>query len=367
MVYDEGVVVDSMPGGPMGNSPTPTWAGPEPSADRAVNKPSERESLPEDLPPAPELSEGELPARPVPPSNRENAADDDMLAAPPQPSDAENDDLFDTPAEQPAAGEDDLFSAPTDQPADTEPAMEQAPSDDLFGAPAEETPAEEPTANEDLFGAPAEEPATEPPAEDSEDLFGAPEEEPAASDDLFGSPADEAATEPAAEEPPAEEPAAAEDDLFGVPAETPAADESAEEDLFGAPAEEPSADAPADDVFGAPAADEEDLFGAPAEEPAADEPPADEAADDLFGDTGSVLQLPGGLSSLSLRHWVDNTGSYTVDARLVAVIDGHVRLLKANGRTTTVALSRLSDHDLSFVNRQAAAQQARALSQTAQR
>lgn len=66
-----------------------------------------------------------------------------------------------------------------------------------------------------------------------------------------------------------------------------------------------------------------------------------------------------------MREWVDNTGTYTVKARLVQLMDGHVRLLKDNGRTTTVALSRLSENDIRFVERQASAQQASPL-QTAQ-
>jgi hypothetical protein len=175
---------------------------------------------------------------------------------------------------------------------------------------------------------------------------------------MFGAPAE-----------PAETPAT--DDLFGAPAEEPAAEPEAADDMFGAPAEEP-ADSGTDDLFGPASSDEDDLFGAPVEEaaPPADEQPApadEPEEDDLFGGFGAILEQPGGLSSLSLRHWVDNTGRYTVDARLLGVVDGHVKLLKANGRTTTVAFSRLCDEDLAFVNRQAAAQQAEKLAQTAQR
>ena len=36
--------------------------------------------------------------------------------------------------------------------------------------------------------------------------------------------------------------------------------------------------------------------------------------------------------------WVDNTGSFSCRARLVRFLDGQVRLLKDNGRTTTVSL-----------------------------
>jgi hypothetical protein len=63
--------------------------------------------------------------------------------------------------------------------------------------------------------------------------------------------------------------------------------------------------------------------------------------------------------------WVDNTGKYTVNARLVRFIEGKVQLMKDTGRTTTVPLDRLSERDLQFVNRQANAQKT-TTTQTAQ-
>lgn len=105
------------------------------------------------------------------------------------------------------------------------------------------------------------------------------------------------------------------------------------------------------------------------EEPAPAEEPAEEegsALDDLF-DFGSILTQPGGFDSLALRRWTDNTGSYQVDARMLSVSGTHVKLMKATGRTTTVPLSRLSSADLEFVNLQASAQKAEAISRTAQR
>jgi hypothetical protein len=49
----------------------------------------------------------------------------------------------------------------------------------------------------------------------------------------------------------------------------------------------------------------------------------------------------------------------------MSFIDGQVRLMKDNGRTTTVPLGRLSASDLEFVHRQAKAERA-SLFQTAQ-
>jgi SLA1 homology domain 1, SHD1 len=57
-----------------------------------------------------------------------------------------------------------------------------------------------------------------------------------------------------------------------------------------------------------------------------------------------------------MRTWVDNTGRFSCEGRLVRFMDGYVRLMKDNGHTTTVPVYRLSANDLSFVNRQASAQ-----------
>jgi hypothetical protein len=83
----------------------------------------------------------------------------------------------------------------------------------------------------------------------------------------------------------------------------------------------------------------DDLFNeapkaAPEEAPAA---PAVE--DDPFSSNG---QLPN-------RSWVDNTGRYTISGRLVKVLDGKVRLLKDNGKFSTVEMRRLSAGDRQYV------------------
>ncbi|MEX2316907.1 MAG: SHD1 domain-containing protein [Pirellulales bacterium] len=80
--------------------------------------------------------------------------------------------------------------------------------------------------------------------------------------------------------------------------------------------------------------------------------------------SSAVLRESGGLASDQDREWVDNTGRYTTRGRLVTFLDGHVRLLKENGRTTTVPLARLSQNDLEFVNRQASAQRATEIERT---
>jgi hypothetical protein len=58
---------------------------------------------------------------------------------------------------------------------------------------------------------------------------------------------------------------------------------------------------------------------------------------------------PAAEGRLTLREWVDGSGHFRVQARLILVLDGKVRLLKETGRTTTVALERLSAADRAYV------------------
>jgi SLA1 homology domain 1, SHD1 len=176
-------------------------------------------------------------------------------------------------------------------------------------------------------------------------------------------PAETPATTPPATTPPATTPPAT-----TPPATTPPAEKPAETDLFGTPStdtksgtstttnkptEEPTAteskpaEKPAE-----PAAEEKKP-----EEKKADEKKAEEEKDPLFGSL-KVLREAGGLASNEVRVWNDNTGKFSCHGRLIQFRNGHVRLIKDNGRTTTVPLARLSNRDLEFVNRQAAAQQA---------
>ena len=237
-----------------------------------------------------------------------------------------------TQPEQPATVERPVDIAPVEPALPPHPApvaTSVPPVEDLFNGtepatpPAETPVVEAPTATE----APATEaPATEPATEPADDLFSPPAEEPAE-------------TTPAESAAPAETPATEEatDDLFG-------GTESTETTPPATDAAPPATDAPAE---------------TPAEAPAEGEQPAEET-DDIFG-ARNVLQEAGGLASNEMRMWVDNTGSYSVNARLVRFVDGHVRLMKENGRTTTVPLNRLSERDLQFVNRQATAQKATTL------
>lgn len=159
--------------------------------------------------------------------------------------------------------------------------------------------------------------------------------------------------------------AANSDDLFGelpgldaAPAKAPSANEDS---LFGDPATEPEATEPAEPT--PPAGESDDLFS---------EPPADDkdgALDDLFsqwnGDSELVENVAEvdapleaeiatadtltGLDHTELRTWVDNTGGFRTEGRLVKIGDDYIRLLKDNGKTCTVPRSRLSDEDSDYV------------------
>jgi hypothetical protein len=189
-----------------------------------------------------------------------------------------------------------------------------------------------------------------PPAEAPNDLFGpATESEPSAPAEVGGDLSGPSASEPAGNDQPA----------------TPA--EPTTPDLFGPTSNEPSTPADA----GASGATETPSAQPPAEETAPAEPsttpeekPKDDA-DDLFGGFGAILREPGGLASDAMREWVDNTGRFACHGRMMEFQDGHVRLLKDNGRTTTVPIYRLSQSDLEFVHRQASAQRADVFSRTA--
>jgi hypothetical protein len=165
------------------------------------------------------------------------------------------------------------------------------------------------------------------------------------------------ATPPAAAPPAATPPATApSDDLFSpAPKTEPKSDAKAT--TTQKPVEKPAnADTkPAEKPAAAPADADKSK---PADKDKQDEKPKTEEKDPLFGSAPSVLHEAGGLASDEMRQWTDNTGNFSCHGRLVRFFDGQVRLLKDNGRTTTVPLSRLSTRDLEFVNRQASAQQA---------
>jgi len=160
--------------------------------------------------------------------------------------------------------------------------------------------------------------------------------------------------------------------------ETPQAADTAPEATPAPEAPAPAPAKPADDPFGAaaviapaPAAaapvevkaevNVDDLFqGLPAaKEPVAEEAapeaaapapaPAAAPSDDPFGAADDRAQDNRAQSALAVRDWTDNTGTFKTTGRLVNIGDDSIRILKANGRTTTVPMRRLSASDRELV------------------
>lgn len=282
------------------------------------------------------------------------------------------------PAQEPVV-EEPLSVAPAPIVEDPEPLADQPEAPAAEPEPTVEQPEpfldepEQPVVDPEPPAAEPEAPALEPEARaaDSEtpatdqDLFGS---EPAA-DDLFGDAA------PAA--PDSESVSDSGDDLFDEPssAEAPSTVQNADDDLFGAPSQ--PADDTADDLFGDTSSEAsqdptdsneqenaEDLFSTPAtpvqEDNEVEESPAIpsvDAEDDLFGipSEGTQDEKNDNQDSVDLfgldedRTWRDNTGTFQVDARLVEIHSGYVRLQKTNGRFCQVPLRRLSVGDRALV------------------
>jgi hypothetical protein len=165
-----------------------------------------------------------------------------------------------------------------------------------------------------------------------------------------------APTPPAATPPPVTPPAASPtDELFG-PATKEAPKSGGTTTTTQKPTEKPAAaeSKPAEKPAAPPANGDKTK---PAGNDKKEEKPKTEEKDPLFGSAPNVLREAGGLASNEMRQWTDNTGNFSCQGRLIRFYEGQVRLLKSNGRTTTVPLARLSTGDLEFVNRQASAQQ----------
>ena len=67
--------------------------------------------------------------------------------------------------------------------------------------------------------------------------------------------------------------------------------------------------------------------------------------DEKAADTESKEAMP-------TRMWHDASGAFSLEAQLLGVEDGKVRLKKADGRTVSIAVDRLSDEDQKFLARQ---------------
>lgn len=235
-----------------------------------------------------------------------------VIVDPPAATEASASDKPEPPKEEPAVPE-----APQPEPAPPEPVPPEPPK---VEPPVEAVPAVPTT--------PTATPATPAPEPAKPDNF----------DDLFPPPAEPKPAAPA--------PSPTEDDPFAPPATPPkpaAPVPGSERDPFAPGPATPPAPAPATPPK-PPAVDDDPFAPAPAA-PMAPKPttPAAPAVDD----DPFKISAEG---TLATREWVDDSGTFRIRGRLIAVLDGKVRILKETGRTTTVPLERLSQADREYVS-----------------
>ena len=138
------------------------------------------------------------------------------------------------------------------------------------------------------------------------------------------------------------------DDLAGGPAVAPPQVEPKEENLFDEFADEAwdeEADGPADGRAEMPAATTDDDDAAASESsdaPAKEQEKAEEPATEAAASSTIVPDEP-------MRRWTDATGDHHAQGWLAELRADEVRILKVNGRYTTMAVADLSDDDQAYV------------------
>ena len=362
--YDSGTVIEPAPADsvPMDEQPfesdvvetAPVEAAPIESASDApaTTEPEEKPAPPSEPPvtQTPSATPFGAPAEndaPVEPSTdalfggNEPMEDTPMIEAPTEPS---TDDLFGAPVDEPTdnneANVDDLFGGSSDEPAAPSevPATDAAPADeamdDLFGTPDDSAPVPETTpaegAIDDLFGTPDDAaPAEEKPSESS------------AIDDLFGS-TDGAASderEVTLSQDPAIELESA------SPEEPPRVDAKGIDDLFDAPSSD-LPEATLDDLFGSNPTQASPHRQSPNSK--SHDPEAEKSRS--VSVVSSILSMETTFDQTQQRTWIDNTGRFHTEGRLIEINETHIRLLKTNGKTCTVPHSRLCAADAAYVD-----------------
>ena len=242
----------------------------------------------------------------------------------------------------------------------------------MFGTePAKPAPAKPAPATDDLFGTEPAKPAPAKPAPAADDLFGTAPAKPAPAKPA---PAADKSTKTAPDEPSL-------DELFKVdgqakPALVPKKGEPSLDELFEKPISTTTDEASQsnnnkddaqsfDKLFSSPVPATKQLQPAavdtvtlPTEsvpDPIETKTTTSDAVDSqpyleldkLFG-VGSFTPPPQ-FDGAEYRQWVDNTGAYSIKARLTVIYSDKIKLTKENGKTTTVPLSRLSGADFGYV------------------
>lgn len=229
------------------------------------------------------------------------------------------------------------------------PTAPQEPIPDLQPAVANPSPVA-PASNEQ----PVPEPAASTAPAAVEDLAGGPEAKPTKPEpqrpnlfDLYGDEGDDAV--PPSEAPPADDATEDADAAAGEPEEESAATtpsdaepEMADEDAVDAEADENEADDTSEPAEPAPTTEEP-----AAEEPAADEPaPQSEPEQPEADPAAAAMAVP----NEPLRHWANDAGTHHAQGWLVEVRADQVRILKVNGRHTTMLKDSLSAADRDYVS-----------------
>lgn len=78
-------------------------------------------------------------------------------------------------------------------------------------------------------------------------------------------------------------------------------------------------------------------------------PKAAGAASVQADDKGIFVSTHSTETEPTMRHWINRTGEYEIEGRLVWVRDAKVRILKANGRFATFDATELSADDFEYV------------------
>jgi hypothetical protein len=255
-------------------------------------------------------------------------------------------DALEPAAEIPATEEPSLFNGPdtfsdpaTEAVPDAPSPFDPQPTPDALIDPTPEEPAGSDPFDELDDPAPTAETPT--PAESSltDDIFGESEAPPAPTEEgsLFdGLDGLDGLTEglPGTDGTPAAEPAADGDLFDGLlnPTSTQEQEEDSSESLF-------------DELFGAI-----DL-GSSLYLTAVERIECEQAEANHLTNVSSAVAAPKAnvLDSTENRLWIDNTGEFSTDGRVIEITASHIRLLKENGRTCTVPLDRLSPSDASYV------------------
>ena len=299
VVHGPTIVVDAAPAQP---------APAAPEATSVVTAPKAEQPSPAVAQPMPVASSGPI-VLPTPTPAKEPIPDlKPAIAAESAVAPASNEQPMPEPAA--ALGK----PAEADQPVAPSTPM-PAPVEDLAGGPDVKPPKQEPKEPNlfDLYGDDADDeaaPSEEPPADNRPEM----------SDDDAGEPAEDSAAEPT----PADEAEMTEDEAEtpdSKPTEAEATDGDSETDAEAAPAEEPAAE----------------------ESDAAPEAAAEQAEADPAEAAVTVPNEP-------MRRWTNEAGTHHTQGWLVEVRADRVRILKVNGRHTTVLTESLSAADRDYVS-----------------